>query len=78
MRPDEFRKMIRAEPFRPFVVHMANGRTINVAHPEFVLFLGDNRTVIVATSEDNSFEVVDLGLVTNLEVPATGATGTDG
>ena len=71
MRREEFRNTLRTEPFRPFTMHLANGRSVRVAHPEFVLFLGDNRTVIVANSQDDSFEVVDLSLVADLEVHAT-------
>jgi hypothetical protein len=26
---------VRAEPFRPFRIHMASGRTFDIRHPEF-------------------------------------------
>ena len=34
MQLDDFRIAIRAKPFRPFVLHLADGREFAVRHPE--------------------------------------------
>ena len=56
-----------ARPFRPFRLHLADGRAFAVDHPEFLAQTPAGRTVIV-TMPDERFEVIDLLLVTSLEV----------
>jgi hypothetical protein len=72
MRIEQLRNTIRASPFRPFTVHVADGRTFHVPHPDFVVQSPAGRTVILFDSAENeSFSIVDLLLVTELEVGAT-------
>jgi hypothetical protein len=37
MRPDEFRDLLRRRPFRPFRIHLTNGMTYEVRHPEMAV-----------------------------------------
>ncbi len=66
MTIEQLRRMHQARPFRPFRVHMADGRHLDVAHPEFLAHTPTGRTVMIA-QPDESIEVVDLLLVTSLE-----------
>jgi hypothetical protein len=52
-----------ARPFRPFELHLADGRALPVAHPE-VLVLGGRTCTIYG--EPDVGEVVDLLLVVSL------------
>jgi hypothetical protein len=63
----------RAMPFRPFTIHMGDGRAFAVPHPEFLSRSPSGRTVIVYGNDDN-FSVLDLLLVTELEVHPPGKT----
>ena len=36
MRPDQIRVHIRKQPFRPFRVHISDGLSYDVRHPEFI------------------------------------------
>jgi len=63
---EQFRNMVRAQPFQPFILHLADGRQFHVPHPEFVGMFRGGRTVIV-TQQDDSFEIIDLLLVVGLE-----------
>ena len=36
MTTKEILRYLRAEPFRPFRIHMASGRTFDIRHPEMV------------------------------------------
>jgi len=63
----ELRKLYDAEPFQPFVVHMANGRKIPVRHREFMALAPSGRTAYVYQTNDDS-EVIDVALVTSLEL----------
>jgi hypothetical protein len=72
MTIDEVRNLNEAQPFRPFILHLAEGRNVPVQHREFWLASPSGRTVIVYQPDD-SFNVIDLRLVTDLEVKGNGS-----
>jgi hypothetical protein len=39
MTPQTILGYVKAEPFRPFRIHMASGRTFDVRHPEMIKVL---------------------------------------
>lgn len=60
-------------PFEPFRVRMADGRSIDVPHPDFMHLSPTGRRLIVDRSDD-FFEVIDVLLVTSVEtLPKNGA-----
>jgi hypothetical protein len=65
MTTEQLRSVHRATPFRPFTIHLADGKSHLIPHPDFLFITPAGRTVIVA-HEDDSFSVVDLLLVTEL------------
>ncbi len=65
MTIEQLRKMHESRPFQPFRIHMADGRHLDVRHPEFLARSASGRTIMVATADD-SFEIIDLLLVTSL------------
>jgi hypothetical protein len=67
MTAEQLRAMRDAHPFRPFIIHLADGRTFTVPHRDFVSQSPGGRTIIIYGSNE-SFSVVDLFLVTELEV----------
>ncbi len=71
MTSEQLRNLWKGQPFRPFVMHLADGRNVRVKHAEFLLPSPSGRTVIVYQPDD-SFNVVDLLLVTDLEVGSNG------
>jgi len=73
MTVQQLRELWRAEPFQPFTIHLADGRGIRVAHQEFLAMSPSGRTAIVYQPDD-SFNVIDLLLVTDLEVKPDGRT----
>jgi hypothetical protein len=64
MTIEQMRRLYQAHPFRPFVVHMADGHEIPVVSPEFISF---TPSVIIHHGKD-AFDIVDLLLVTSLKV----------
>ena len=66
MTIEQLRQMHQARPFSPFRVHMADGRHLDVSHPEFLAHTPTGCTIMIARP-DESFEVLDLLLVTSLE-----------
>jgi hypothetical protein len=71
MTTNELQNAWKAQPFRPFVLHLADGRQIKVVHPDFLNRSPSGRTVIVY-QPDESWNVIDLPLVTDLEIRSNG------
>jgi hypothetical protein len=73
MTIEQLRSAYKAQPFRPFVIQLADGREIPVNSPEFVLTVPSGRTVVVAQPDD-TVNIIDLLLVTDLEFKPGGTT----
>jgi hypothetical protein len=67
MTIEQLRAVHQAAPFRPFTIHVADGRQFHVPHREFLSHSPAGRTVIVY-NKDDSFSILDLLLVTELEI----------
>jgi hypothetical protein len=64
---EQLRAAHGAAPFRPFMIHMADGRTFPISHPDFLFITPAGRTGIVA-HDDDSFNIIDVLLMTEIEV----------
>ena len=69
MTIERAREFYNAQPFRPFVIHLADGRDIAVHHPDFLAAAPSGRTIVVYQPDD-TMNVIDLLLVTDLEISA--------
>jgi hypothetical protein len=67
MTIEQLRNVCDAQPFRPFSIHLADGRSVPVQHREFIMSALSGRTIIVAQPDD-TFNIIDLLLVTDLEM----------
>jgi len=47
MRLDDFRQLVHAQPFKPFRLHLADGKSLRVPHPDFMLVARD--TIVIAS-----------------------------
>lgn len=66
MTIEQLRDYHQARPFVPFRVHLADGRHLDVHHPEFLAQSPTGRTIAIAKPND-AIETIDLLLVTSLE-----------
>ena len=66
MTIEQLKQLHQTRPFHPFRVHLADGRHLDVKHPEFLAHTASGRTIMIVKS-DETFEVLDLLLVTSLE-----------
>lgn len=72
MKIEGLQTMHQARPFCPFAIHTADGRTFPIPHNEFLAYDPEG-TTIVAFRTNHTFSVLDLDLVTELEMlPANG------
>ena len=69
MTSEKLKDMLRAVPFQPFNIRIADGQSIRVDHPEFAVPSPSGRTVIVFEpgDDDDHMRIIDLLLVTTLE-----------
>jgi hypothetical protein len=75
MTIEQIRNLYNAQPFRPFVIHLADGRELPAQHREFVMTVPSGRTLIAAQPDD-TVNIVDLLLVADLEIkPAENGQG---
>jgi len=72
---EQFRNMLMAQPFRPFSLHLADGRQMHVPHREFASMSPSGRTIIISQPDD-TFEIIDLLLVVGLEARPTAGSAT--
>jgi hypothetical protein len=63
---EQLRAAYNALPFKPFTLHLADGRQIPVSSREFIMTVPSGRTVFICQPDDTT-NIVDLLLVTDLE-----------
>jgi hypothetical protein len=75
MTLDRLHELHQARPFRPFRIHVADGRSLDVTHPESLAYAPKARTIFLV-KPDERIEYVDLLLVTSLETLNGSRAGT--
>jgi hypothetical protein len=74
MTVEQLKNVLHAVPFRPFTIHLGDGRAFFVKHRDFISRSPSGRTIIVH-GDDDTFSVLDMLLVTELEVHAQASPG---
>lgn len=69
MTTEALYKLHQARPFQPFSLRLGDGQALKVEHPEMLSYAPKSRIAVVHR-RDGSFEIVDLLLVTGLDVHA--------
>jgi hypothetical protein len=64
MHSDELRKRIRGPGFRPFRVHLSDGRSYEVPHPEFIAV---SQRLVAIMNEIGLSDLVDPSHIVSLE-----------
>lgn len=67
MTTDAIKSHLNAAPFHRFDLHLQDGRSLSVKHPDFVAFSPSHREIFLWTAEW-TYEFVDLNAITSLEV----------
>lgn len=67
MNVDQIRLAREASPFRPFTIHLADGRSHRVPHRDYLSMSPGGRTVIVYES-DEAGHILDALLITELSI----------
>jgi len=75
VRSENLREVIRAVPFRPFTLCLANGARVEVQHPEWIFHPEGARTAVVMFP-DESVRIIDVALVLELQLGPPVPAGT--
>jgi hypothetical protein len=67
MTIEQLQNVHRAEPFKPFTLHLADGKNVHVPHREFLSHSPSGRTVIVY-GDGERFDILDVLMITRIEV----------
>jgi hypothetical protein len=59
----QIREVMHAQPFRPFTIHLVDGRTYSVHHPHFVSVSTSLRNRDLTVHDDVSVHLIDLARV---------------
>lgn len=71
MKPPELAAYLHARPFKPFEIHLTDGRSFVLDHPDFLMFSRDRDTVTIALDpdEENNFqtrETIDVAHIVSV------------
>ncbi len=66
MTTEQLQRFIHAQPFRPFWIHLADGRKFRVPHPDFIAHKPGSRIAMIALEDLDAGEYIDLLLVVSL------------
>jgi hypothetical protein len=61
-----FREAWKRQPFKPFVLRLADGRSVPVDHPDFVAM---TERIVVVVTEDGSVKHVEPLLIVSIDYP---------
>jgi hypothetical protein len=70
MDVNAIREAMYTEPFRPFRLRLADGRELNIPHPDFIAVAPNGRRVVVFSHPDDSLSILEPLLIVSVEVPA--------
>src|ERR1051325_1975039 len=61
------RELLRAVPFQPFIIRMADGREYRIEHPDFVLAAASDIPQITIEERDGRQHYLSALLITSIE-----------
>jgi hypothetical protein len=64
--PSQIRELMHAQPFRPFTVHLVDGRTFAVPHPDFISLSVNGRHRDLTIHDEDGVHLLDITLVVEL------------
>lgn len=67
MTSTQLRNFYDAAPFQPFTIRWPDGRALPVKSKEFIWITPNGRIVVVANADD-SVNVIDMLMITDLEI----------
>jgi hypothetical protein len=70
MKIEQLKKMKDQQPFRPFWIRTADGREIQIKHPDAIAWGSEDSRTVTCISESDDWDLIDVALVTSLGMQA--------
>lgn len=67
MKETTLKDVAHASPFAPFVIHLSDGRSVDVPAPDFLSINPTGRTVVVWTPE-GELRIISMGMITEFSI----------
>ena len=67
MHAESLKKLVYAEKFVPLTLHLVDGRTFEIPHPDFILLTRGGRTAVV-NLEGKLVELMDTSLISSVTI----------
>ena len=67
MNIEQLRKLVRAQPFQPFTICLADGREFRIPHPECVMISPEATRSFGVAGPKEDYRIVNLLLVSSLD-----------
>ena len=65
---NQIQEAVKAQPFRPFLLRLADGRNYRVDHPEFAM-LSPNGMELLFVADDQGIHQICTPLIVEIETP---------
>ena len=77
MKSEKLRAAMHAAPFQPFKISVADGRSVEVPHPDFIAIMGERTAIVTSPLEaaNPSYLLIDVPMITQLEIQDSAANG---
>jgi hypothetical protein len=63
---DDLRALLRIQPFSVFNLHLSDGRTFEVPHPDYLLIPPERSTIVFVFHKGGSWDIVYLKQITSV------------
>jgi hypothetical protein len=70
MTKEAIKERVEANPFRPFILRLTDGRSCEVPARDFVSLSPSGRTLVVYTPDGDGVRLLDVALITEIEMTA--------
>ena len=67
MKPEELVELLEERPFNPLVIHMSNGRTHEIRHPENAIVGDYHVALLVVRNGQELIRVISLPYINEVE-----------
>jgi hypothetical protein len=68
MTTEDLKNLLTASPFKPFTIYTAGEKAFFIPHPEFALLTPRGRTIVVANTQHEGVDIVDVPLISRIEL----------
>ena len=80
MTPDDLRALITRQPFSPFTMHLADGRSFEIHHRDYLLIPPERSMIVFVFHKGGKWDIVYLKQITSISgegdmPPMTGRKG---